>query len=108
MCDNWVSGKTIKSYFDRVDYYKGEVQREQQQNIESSSGIAFVSVPRLLPPPPHAEVEGDKGARKKTGGGGLGAGDLGLEKVLLTVRYTWRVFSLAMPQFSQQSNEEIS
>ena len=39
VCDSWVRGKTLRSYFKRVDYYRGEIEgAAMEENKETSSG----------------------------------------------------------------------
>lgn len=46
----------IRNYCRRVDYYKGEGQRAAvEENIETSSGIAFISVPLHRLPQLHTQ-----------------------------------------------------
>lgn len=72
MCDNWVVGKTIKSYFDLVDLLQRGSTESSKGNSTKKVPVGWPSCPcpRSLTPPPHAEVEADKGAWKTNGGGG--------------------------------------
>ena len=39
VCNSWVRGKTVRSYFKRADYYRGEVEgTAMEENKETSSG----------------------------------------------------------------------